>query len=54
MSLCALKVCVLPGLCFLKSAKLAQEPTQLQQINLIKLGGSQEAKETHRGAAKVA
>ena len=54
LSLCALKVCVLPGLRFLKSTKLAQEPTQLQQINLIKFGGSQKAKEAHRGAAEVA
>ena len=36
------------------SAKLAQEPTQFQQINLIKFGGSQKAKKTHRGAAEVA
>ena len=35
------------------TAKLAQEPKQLQQINLIRFGGSQKAKEAHRGAAGV-
>ena len=48
----ALRIQVCLSLCFeglCLTCKLAQEPTQLQQINLIKFGGSQEAKGAHRG-----